>query len=649
MNKALLHGLTASVAMVLLPHVEHMPPWVSAASAAVLLWRVLWTQQGRKPPRLFWLWSLSLLGAAGIVVEFDTVFGREAGVAFLALLTSMKLLELHATRDVLVTLFLACFLCITGFFYSQSIPIALYLLLTLLVILSTWLGMQMPTASAKVRWQLAGSMLLKALPLTLVLFLLFPRVQGPLWGMPSDAYSSSGLSDSMSPGSLSKLILSDAVAFRVSYDGPAPPRSQMYWRGPVLWEFDGRTWTPGSSAFRMPPQITPLSQPLHYQVTLEPHNQRWLFALDVPTHFNIPVQYTEDLQTLYGEPLNQRLRYQADSALRYQFNVQELVPQLRRATGLPDDEHNLRSRELAASWRKAHADDAAAIVQAALRYFNQQGFVYTLEPPPLGVDGVDDFLFRTKRGFCEHYASAFVVLMRAAGVPSRVVTGYLGGEWNDLGKYHVVRQSDAHAWAEVWLEGRGWVRIDPTAAIAPERVQRTAARSAADNAAAPYMARNPPDWLRNLRVEWDFMTNQWNQWVLGYDSERQFDFLTRMGMDVTWQNLAGSMGAAVMALLGLFAAWMMRDLWPARRDPVQQHWHKLSTRLGKVGLPRADYETASDYARRVAQARPELAAAMQQVASEYNRLRYETTPDATSLRAWQQQVQQLLRRIAKIQ
>ncbi len=335
--------------------------------------------------------------------------------------------------------------------------------------------------------------------------------------------------------------------------------------------------------------------------------------------------------------------------LRYKYNVVELNTQLKRAALLPGGESplNPQSLALARQWRTQHPNDDMAVIRAALAHFNQEKFVYTLEPPLLGKNSVDDFMFRTRRGFCEHYASAFAVLMRAAGIPTRVVTGYLGGEWNDLGKYYVVRQSDAHAWNEVWLEKQGWVRIDPTAAIAPERVEHNAANAAADNSVASFMARNPPQWLRNLRIEWDFLTNQWNQWVLGYDTERQFDVLSRLGIEVTWQKLAGSMGAAVMTLLGLFAAWMMRDLWGGRVDPVQQHWHKLCTRLAKIGLPRADAETASDYARRVAQARPQLAAAMQQVANEYNRLRYETTPDAASLQRWRQDVAQLLRQIKK--
>ena len=621
MSPSLIYLLLLSIAMVIAPHLEHLPYWVSLLCAVVLLWRAFLVYTHKPLPAHKLLIVLTVASISGIAIEFQTVFGREVGVTLLVLLATLKLMELRKTRDVMALVFLACFIIITNFFYTQSMLIAAYMLATLLVLMATWLHLQTPNAQLKTRFQLAGVLLLKALPLTLILFVLFPRVQGPLWGLPQDAHASSGLGDTMSPGSLSKLSLSDAVAFRVNYISPVPRRNQMYWRGPVLWNFDGRTWTLGQNAYVMPPKFTELTQPMDYWVTLEPHNKSWLFALDVPHQLSMEATLTDDFQLLSKAPVTARLRYRARSHLSYHANTQELDQQLRRGLALPKG-FNPRARELAASWRALQSDDAL-LVNDALRYFNQQGFAYTLEPPLLGRHSVDDFLFSTKKGFCEHYASAFVFLMRAAHIPARVVTGYLGGEFNGVGKYYIVRQSDAHAWAEVWLSGRGWVRVDPTGAIAPGRIEQNLATAIPDNAAMPFMARNPPEWMRNLRLNWDAAANQWNQWVLGYDTERQFDFMTRLGMEfVTWQKMVSVMGISIALLIGLFSAWMLRHLFKRSNDKIQEHWQALCNKLAKVGLPREPAEPALNYAQRIGQIRPDLAHPLWDIAQGYNTLRY---------------------------
>jgi len=430
----------------------------------------------------------------------------------------------------------------------------------------------------------------------------------------------------MSPGSLSRLSLSEAVAFRVVYNGKPPRRDQMYWRGPVLWQFDGRAWTPGRPAYPVAPKFTDLDQPIDYVVTLEPHNKHWLFALDVPDKLSITATLTDDFQLLSKDAIHARLRYAARSNLVYHANLQESPRQLQRALQLPG-RFDPRARQLAAVWRAGSKDDAG-IVRTALSYFNKQGFVYTLEAPPLGVNSVDDFLFSTRQGFCEHYASAFVFLMRAANIPARVVTGYLGGEYNDVGNYYIVRQSDAHAWAEVWLAGQGWVRVDPTGAIAPDRVERGLSAALSDNAALPFMERNPPQWMRDLRFNLDALANQWNQWVLGYDSERQFAFLTRLGMEsITWQKMALNMSAGIGLVIAVFALFMLRHLYTRRPDKVHAAWLKLCRKLAKSGLPRAAHEGALDYAARVAAARPELTGTILDLAARYTALRYGTRND----------------------
>jgi transglutaminase-like putative cysteine protease len=620
-SKPLLYGLILGIFMVIAPHAEHLPLWVSCLCGALLLWRT-YLAYSDKPPLNRWLLVLVTCASVGAVaISFRTVFGREVGVTLIALLATLKLMELHQRRDAMALIHLAFFIIITNFFYSQSIPTALYMFVTLMVILSSWIHLQAQHAALKSRLRIAASLLLQAVPLMAILFVLFPRIPGPLWGLPQDAYANSGLDDKMSPGSFSRLSLSEEVSFRVTYKNSLPRRDQMYWRGPVLWDFDGRTWTGNKNAPNIPPQFGEIGQQIDYSITLEPHNKTWLFALDMPDKISLPATLTHDFQLLSKVPIHARLRYEASSHLTYRANPNEAASQITRALQLPRG-FNPRALQLAAAWRARKTDDGE-VVRTALSYFNQQNFAYTLEPPPLDRDSVDDFLFRTKQGFCEHYASAFVFLMRAAHIPARVVTGYQGGEFNDVGNYYIVRQSDAHAWAEVWLAEQGWVRVDPTAAIAPARVQNNLSSALANNAALPFMARNPPQWLRDLRLNWDAVANRWNLWVIGYNTERQFAFLTRLGMEaVTWQQITLNLVAGLGVALGLLALYLLRHLFARDPDKVQAAWLKLCRKLAKVGLPRAAHEGAVDYARRVALARPELTARLLDLAERYNALRY---------------------------
>ena len=635
MNKPLTYGLLLSILMVITPHADHLPLWVSILCCALLLWRTYLVYSGKALPKRWLLMLITFAGTGGIIFEYHTLFGREAGVTLLMMLATLKLMELRKARDAMVLIYLACFIIITNFFYSQSIPTALYLLATLMILVTTWVQLHAQNITLMARLRIAAVLLLQALPLTLILFILFPRVPGPLWGLPQDAYASTGLDDKMSPGSLSRLSLSEAVAFRVTYNGKPPRRDQMYWRGPVLWNFDGRTWRPGITTLTAAPNFTELGQTIDYSVTLEPHNKPWLFALDVPDTLSVPATLTYDFQLLSKEPVHARLRYTARSNLLYHANLQEAANQLQRGLQLPM-QLNPRARQLAAEWRANNKDDAD-IVRTALTYFNKQGFIYTLEPPPLGANTVDDFLFTTKQGFCEHYASAFVFLMRAANIPARVVTGYQGGEFNDVGNYYIVRQSDAHAWAEVWLAGQGWVRIDPTGAIAPDRVQRGLSAALSNNAALPFMARNPPQWMRDLRFNLDTLANRWNQWVLGYDTERQFAFLTRLGMEsITWQKMALNMASGLGIVIALFALFMLRHLFARQPDKVQAAWLKLCRKLAKAGLPRAAHEGAQDYAARIARVRPELAEIISDLAARYSALRYGMRNDAQAQREFLQ-------------
>jgi hypothetical protein len=385
------------------------------------------------------------------------------------------------------------------------------------------------------------------------------------------------------------------------------------------------------------PTLADSSAPVDYTVTLEPHNKYWLFALDMPTKLSIAADFAPDFQLLSKAPVNVRIRYNATSHLVYRANLEEPPQQMRRALALPPG-YNPRARQLAAEWREQNKS-GDAIVRAALGYFNRNNFEYTLEPPLLGMNSVDEFLFESKQGFCEHYAGSFVFLMRAAGIPARVVTGYQGGQFNELGGYYILRQADAHAWTEVWLPGRGWVRIDPTGAIAPGRIQFGLNAALPDSAALPFLARTQSPLLLKLRFNLDALTNQWNQWVLGYDSERQFAFLTRLGMeDITWQKLALDMLAGVALLVGIFTLILLRRLIARQNDAVQACYLRFCRKLAKRGTARKPYEGAQDFALRAALRHPQQAGAIAAISARYQALRYGNAPDDAALRAFKDAV-----------
>lgn len=617
--------MVLSMALVTLPHVERLPLWISLMAALVVAWRLHIAWQGGVLPRKWLLLLLVAGGSAGVYLSFGTLFGRDSGVALLVVMLTLKLLEMKNLRDAMIVIFLSYFVVLTELLYSQTIPTALLMLIGVWIVTATMIGLQSPRSGMTYqdRLGLAGRMLAQATPLMLVLFLLFPRVQGPLWGLPRDAYSGvSGLSDSMSPGTLSRLSLSDAVAFRVQFQGELPKAPQLYWRGPVLWYFDGASWHMGLSFDGTTPTYSPGGSPVSYTVTLEPHEKRWLFALDLPAKLLPNSRFTADFQMLSSTPVRQRMRYEMTSHTSYRFGYEGLSAlERRRALQLPEN-YNWRSRSLAENMRKSARDDRD-MLDKVLAMFRGQQFYYTLTPPLLGEHPIDDFLFNTKSGFCEHYASAFVFLMRAAGIPARVVTGYQGGELNPVGNYLVVRQSEAHAWAEVWFPEKGWERVDPTAAVSPARVESGIAAAMPATDALPLLVRSDMAWLRQLRFTWDSIANTWNQWVLGYNPERQYFLLSRMGLDrATWQSLAAILAGTTGLITLAFAYTLLRHLRDHAPDPVAGIYARFCRKLARKGARRGPSEGPSTFAARAAGQFPEQARAITDITALYIGLRY---------------------------
>lgn len=602
------------------PHAGHLPLWLTALAGSLLVVR-LWLWQGQRslPPR----WLLILLvvgGSAGIAAEFNTLLGRDAGVALLVLFMALKPMEVREQRDASVIVMLGYFLLLTHYFYSESIPTGLWLAAATTLLTATLIRLHGgPQPLARIA-RLGGLLLVQALPFMLILFLLFPRIAGPLWGLPQDAHAGqSGLSDHMAPGTLSNLIQSGDIAFRVQFTGVIPEKSERYWRGPVFEDYDGLNWRPGQRATsaEAPPSIEASDRRIAYTSTLEAHHQRWLLALDLPLILPPEAHLSATFETLAREPLHKRTRLAFTSAPDFRANIVEAQAVLASALRLPP-RINPRTRALAAEWRVLPPEKIAA---SALALFRQEAFFYTLRPPLLGRHAMDEFLFDTRRGFCEHYASAFVFLMRAAGVPARVVTGYQGGEVNPVDGFLTVRQSDAHAWAEIWIAGRGWLRIDPTAAVAPSRIEQGIAAALPDDETLPIFARLDVDWLRTLRNRREAVNNTWNQWVLGYNAQRQKEVLERLGIaHPDWRSMAALLAILCSAALALVTLWTLYQR--PRSDPAQRAWQRFCRRLDRLGVRRAVWEGPADFAARVTREHPAWASLTNQAAQHYIALRY---------------------------
>ncbi|MGA9333393.1 MAG: DUF3488 and transglutaminase-like domain-containing protein [Rudaea sp.] len=634
----------ASVSAAVLPHLLRMPWLFSVPIAALLVGR--WLQRRRGGTRIpTWIkLPLILLFPICIIVYFGNIFGRDPGSVLACSMLALKLVETETRRDARAAVCFSSFVLMSALLFNASLGFTLLLFAALVLFLATLRALESLASGADTThlWRSSRAhlrsgviALASALPLALCVFVFVPRLGSPLWGAPGGSDARTGLGDHMAPGSIQQLLIDDSPAFRVDFDRSLPPRSQLYWRGPVLWQFDGTTWTrPEMFASRHGGgDLETLGSTISYEVSLEPTEQRWLLALDMPLAAPDNAVRGADMSLVSRTHVDKLRRYRATSATRYRLDSSLDAEHRFLALRLPDG-FDPRARELAQHWRaQFHSDDR--IIHAALALFHKD-FFYTLNAPLLGRDSVDDFLFDTRRGFCEHFASAFTFLMRAAGIPARVVTGYQGGYFNTTGDYLVVRQSDAHAWSEVWLAGRGWVRVDPTAAVSPQRVE-IGARAAAGASAPWYQA----DWLQALRNHLDVVNRFWNDAILQFDVLRQRSLLTPFGIDrAGYSQLVGILIGLSSLLLALFAWWVMRTP-RERRDPLDAAYARLCGKLARGGAIRAPNEGPLTFSQRVAGTRLGDAA-VQDLFASYVQLRYACmSSSAPAIRAFAQAVRLL--------
>ena len=616
---------------VLAPHALRLPVWESALILGCLLWRFGALQRGWPLPPTLLRAVLTFSAFGAIYLSFGRINGQHSGTALLVLMTGLKLLEMRSRRDVLVVVILLYFLLLTHFLFSQELWTLAWMLGSAVLITALLIEIQHRHQLLPFRQTLRMSLRLtgQALPLMVLIFLLFPRIPGPLWGLPADAGASrTGIPDSMSPGDIADLILSEAVAFRVQFEGEPPAQRDLYWRGPVFDFFDGRKWETGFRRSDLPAaDIRPGGRALSYEMVLEPTRTHWLFGLEMTDPAALPPEsrINSDAQLIARKRVIERRLYRAVARPDYQLDPSPLsrwaeITNLR----LPDDSAP-RTRALIRQWQDRGLA-GSALIDHALDHFRSQPFRYTLRPPLLGNQPIDEFLFDSRAGFCEHYASSFVVMMRLAGIPARVVVGYQGGEPNAVGDYWVVRQSDAHAWAEVWLPKRGWIRVDPTAAVSPDRIERSF-----DDVMAGAPAERPL-WQGGERLwsaavaRWDWFNAQWNRWVLAYGPEVQRDVLQRLGIR-DWGAMVLWLTAGVAVILAALSVHLLRSRQPRPpREPAVREWQRLRGILLAAGLPSSDSEGPLDLINRAARRWPQHAEALQTCGRLYCELRYLDDP-----------------------
>ncbi|AFJ01818.1 Transglutaminase-like enzyme, putative cysteine protease [Methylophaga frappieri] len=641
--------LMATLAIIAVPHFVYQPFWVTGLFAIMMGWRLAhhyrqWPLPADKTI-LKWLHGLAaVLTIILMLTNYGMTIGRDAGVALLTVMLAFKVVEINNRRDFYLVCFLGFFLITTHFFYNQSMLMVMGMIIMVMLLIASLIQLNQPQYNGAFRLKYAGILLLQALPVMLVLFLLFPRIPGPIWGLPETSTAtaqqlpdgvtfgeqrrssgSTGMSEQLQMGRISDVILSDAIAFRVAFVDEIPPMSERYWRGPVLWQTDGADWRP--LAKRMTetdePRIYTGQSDYSYTVTIEPHDKHWLFALDMPVNrpSGIAAQFSADGLLSSRQKITRRSQFSLKSHTQYRFNP-EFDSLLDAALQLPDDAHP-QTRQLAQRLL-AESNNQRQFIENVLAHFNTEPFYYTLSPALLQDDIVDDFLFNAREGFCEHYAASFTVLMRAAGVPARIVTGYQGGEINPVDDVMVIRQRDAHAWVEVWLPEAGWVRVDPTAAVSPERVEQGIDRFLPENRRStktPTGSEQLAAVWSTIKNNWAALNNTWDIWIVGYGPGIQKSLLSQLGMQQPdWRKMAFWL-ALFLGIFFVMIAVLMHWHRPSK-DPVSRYYQLFCRRLARLGIHRQPAEGPTDFAERAGTLLPAEKQAILTISDHYRRLRY---------------------------
>lgn len=625
-DKRVLIFLLSSIGLIVLPHIYHIPITVFGFFFLLLGWRFIGIWKPERLPNRLVVLLLMLCGIALLYSQHRGLFGRDAGTRLFIIALGLKLMEIKSERDLYLITYLAFIVAASQFLYEQSLAMAAYILFVCCVLLATLVSINTRNPQTRVALKTAAIIIAQAIPMAIVVFILFPRIEAPRWMLFKDEnQAKSGLSDTMEPGSISDLGMSDKLVFRVKFAGPMPPPNQRYWRGPVMSHTDGKRWTrmtraPNPDSFA---RIQVSGTPYQYTLLMEPQNKNWVFALDMPTEFPAQLHQNANYQLITSENPDKRAEYKVTSYPHY--NTGLITPiEYNDATQLP----GAASAKIKQLVQQLQGFDSTpeVFIKALLNHFRQEDFHYTLTPPLMEENPIETFLFTTRYGFCSHYAAAFVYLMRVAEIPARVVTGFQGGEFNKVGNFLEIRQADAHAWAEVWIEHKGWVRFDPTAAIAPERIEQNidieqlvpgGAISYVQTSAEAQAAFN---WLKQARELWRNVDYNWQRWVINYDNKNQSRFLSSLGIaDIR------AMIYSMLVLVGLITAvlsWFLLYQKQKTTDKAVLIYNRFCKKIAKRGLSRGASEGARDFAERIKIQLPEHSKDIDRITDVFISLRY---------------------------
>ncbi|QPK62582.1 DUF3488 domain-containing transglutaminase family protein [Methylomonas sp. LL1] len=626
--------LLVSIGLISLPHGWHIPLPLFGFFSVLWVWRFAAVWYSRCLPNRLVLFVLTLAGIALLVSQHGGLFGRDAGTALFVVALGLKLLEIHGKRDVYLIVYLAFIVAASQFLYEQSILMAGYILLVCAALLATLITQNAKQVQTLVAVKTAAIIILQALPMTVVVFVLFPRLEAPRWmWLQDDTKALSGLSNTLEPGSISELSLSDELVFRVRFAGDVPPPQLRYWRGPVYSRTDGIRWsaTGNNNQSTVKPSFS--GEAYQYTLLMEPRKENWVFGLDMAESFDASLSRNDLLQLQTSKRPSERAEYKIVS--RPFYNTGAISPSEKQENLQLPANASARQLELVASLRGFHAEPEQFIGNL-LNHFRQEKFYYTLTPPLMPDNPIDTFLFETRSGFCSHYATAFVYLLRIAKIPARVVGGYQGGEINKVGGFLEVRQADAHAWAEAWLEHKGWVRFDPTAAVAPERIERGVnvdlqIASGAVSFSPMVVESAALNWLKRSRQLWQSIDYNWQRWVINYHGGSQKQFLQLLGIDGVGELVKWLVGGLLLITLPL-AWWLLRQKATAT-DKAVRYYRRFCAKLAKAGIEIRLGEGPKDFAERAQKQCPELAARIEQITALFIRLRYQADAKAGDLQA----------------